>query len=411
MSRQLRTLQSRRSFIGKAALVVGGALTVPKIIAADQVELPFANGQRDLVAYPQKRPLIRLTARPPQLETPMWAFNEGAITANDAFFVRYHLTVSPPAEELLRAPKYSLKIKGSVNKTLSLSLEDIESKFEPVEIVAVNQCSGNSRGFFQPRVGGGQSGNGMMGNARWKGVPLKAVLASAGIKAGARQVTFDGLDKGLLPQTPDFVKALDLDHAIDGEVMLAYEMNKEPLPWLNGFPIRLVVPGYYGTYWVKHLSEIEVIDKVFEGYWMNPAYRIPDNSCACVPPGTKPEKTVPIGRFNVRSFITSHMDGDKIGVGNSTEVKGFAFDGGSGIREVLFSEDDGKSWRETELGDDLGRYSFRTWKTNFTPKEAGQYSLQVRAVNRIGEGQPTEALWNPAGYMRNVIETTKVTVS
>jgi hypothetical protein len=251
----------------------------------------------------------------------------------------------------------------------------------------------------------------MMGNARWKGVPLKTVLASAGIKAGARQVTFDGLDKALLPQTPDFVKALDLDHAIDGEVMLAYEMNKEPLPWLNGFPIRLVVPGYYGTYWVKHLLEIEVIDKVFEGYWLNPAYRIPDNSCACVPPGTKPEKTVPIGRFNVRSFITSHMDGDKIGVGKPTEIRGFAFDGGNGIREVLFSEDGGKSWREAELGDDLGRYSFRTWKTNFTPKEARQYSLQVRAVNRLGEGQPTEALWNPAGYMRNVIETTKVTVS
>ena len=396
---------SRRRFIQGAAMA-GAALAAARAgMAADTVQLPFANGEREIVKYPQKRPLIRLTTRPPQLETPMSVFNEGVLTPNDAFFVRYHLTVSPPAEPLLRPDKFRLSVKGLVEKPLELSMADLESQFEPIEIVAVNQCSGNSRGFVKPRVPGGQSGNGMMGNARWKGVPLRAVLEKAGIKAGAKQVTFDGLDAALLPQTPDFIKALEVDHARDGEVMLAYEMNGEDLPWLNGYPLRLVVPGYYGTYWVKHLHQIEVIDHVYNGFWMNPAYRIPDNTCACVEPGEKPEKTIPIQRFNVRSFLTSHAEGAQVETGKTVPLKGIAFDGGHGIREVLVSTDGGSTWKEAELGRDLGKYSFREWKSEFTPKKGGKYPVQVRAINRIGQTQPAEALWNPAGYMRNVVET------
>jgi DMSO/TMAO reductase YedYZ molybdopterin-dependent catalytic subunit len=342
------------------------------------------------------------------LETPFHVFNEGVITPNDAFFVRYHLALSPPSEEQLRT--FKVKIHGAVKTPLTLSVDELKSQFEPVEVVAVNQCSGNSRGFSQPRVPGGQSGNGMMGNAKWKGVPLKAVLAKAGLNAGAKQVTFDGLDAPLVPQTPDFVKALDVDQAADGEVMLAWEMNDEPLPWLNGFPLRLVVPGYYGTYWVKHVHDIQVVNETYNGYWMNPAYRIPDNACACVEPGTKPERTVPIKRYNVRSFITSHPDGSEIKKGAAAEVKGIAFDGGYGIKTVLFSSDDGRTWSEAELGRDLGKYSFRGWTARFTPDQSGPRVLKVRAINRIGQTQPDEPLWNPAGYMRNVVEEVQVKV-
>ena len=202
---------------------------------------------RPLVTYPQKRPMIGLTSRPPQLETPFSVFNEGAITPNDAFFVRYLLSGVP---YYLDPDTYSLEIKGKVDKPIKLSLPEIK-QFDAVELVAVNQCSGNSRGFLSPRVAGGQLGNGAMGNARWKGVPLKALLDKAGVQQGARQVTFDGLDEPVSDKTPDFVKALDIDHARDGEVMLAYAMNGQDLPVLNGFPLRLVVPGYYGTYWVN----------------------------------------------------------------------------------------------------------------------------------------------------------------
>jgi sulfite dehydrogenase len=400
---------SRRAFLRRAGTAgLLGAAGWPAL-AQETITLPFDNGERPLVKYPQKRPLLRLTTRPPQLETPFAVFNEGIFTPNDAFFVRYHLTLSPPAEDWLTADKFRVAIKGRVNTPLSFSLADLKSQFETVEITAVNQCSGNSRGFSQPRVPGGQSGHGNMGNARWRGVRLKDLLNKAGLAAGARQVTFDGLDKPLLPQTPDFVKALELDHALDGDVMLAYEMNGEELPWLNGYPLRLVVPGHYGTYWVKHVHEITVLDEVFSGYWMSAAYRIPDNPCACIEPGTTPKKTVPIQRLNVRSFITSLGDGAQVKSGATTVVRGIAFDGGYGIGEVLFSEDAGRQWNEAALGQDIGRHSFRDWTIPFTPKRPGAFELKVKATNRIGQSQPTEPLWNPAGYMRNVVETVRVT--
>ena len=399
---------SRRRFLRTTALAGVGGLAVgagAAALAAETVTLPFVNGDRPLVKYPQKRPLILLTTRPPQLETPFSVFNQGVLTPNDAFFVRYHLSEVPTE---IDAETFQVAIKGKVNQPLTFSLAELKSKFEPVEIVAVNQCSGNSRGFFNPRVPGGQMGNGAIGNAKWKGVRLKDVLNQAGVAAGARQVTFNGLDKPVNAQTPDFVKALDVDQALDGEVVLAYEMNGEPLPMLNGFPLRLVVPGYFGTYWVKHLNEIIVVDETFAGYWMNPAYRIPDNECACVEPGTTPTKTKPIARFNVRSFITSLADGDKISPDREFPVRGIAFDGGYGIREVLFSQDGGQNWRAAQLGQDLGKYSFREWTIPFHPVRPGACELKVKATNRIGQSQPLAPLWNPAGYMRNVVETVRV---
>ncbi len=399
---------SRRRFLQTTALVGAGSLAVGSgvaALAAETVTLPFVNGDRSLVKYPQKRPLILLTTRPPQLETPFSVFNQGLLTPNDAFFVRYHLSEVPTEIE---AETFQITIKGKVNTPLAFSLAELKAKFEAIEIVAVNQCSGNGRGFFVPRVPGGQMGNGAMGNAKWKGVRLKEVLNQAGVAAGAKQVTFNGLDRPVNAQTPDFVKALDVDHALDGEVLLAYEMNGEPLPMLNGFPLRLVVPGYFGTYWVKHLNEITVVDETFAGFWMNPAYRIPDNECACVEPGTTPAKTKPIARFNVRSFITSLADGDTISPGHELTMRGIAFDGGYGIREVLFSPDGGQNWHETQLGQDLGQYSFREWTIPFRPTQRSAYELKVKATNRIGQSQPLTPLWNPAGYMRNVVETMRV---
>ncbi|MFY9627516.1 MAG: molybdopterin-dependent oxidoreductase [Methylocystis sp.] len=392
---------------GLGGVIAGAALanfTSFGARAQDGTTLPFANGERPLVRYPGKRPLIQLTARPPQLETPFSVFDESVITPNDAFFVRYHLSDIPLS---IDPEAFRLEVKGKVDRSLSLSLADLKTGFEPVELVAVHQCSGNSRGFVEPRVAGGQLGHGAMGNARWRGVPLKAVLDRAGVQAGSRQVTFNGLDEPALPETPDFVKALDLDHARDGEVMLAYAMNGEDLPWLNGFPLRLVVPGYYGTYWVKHLNEITVIDHVFDGYWMASAYRMPDNDCACVDPGQRPTATVPIRRFNVRSFITNLADGDKVEAEAPILVKGIAFDGGYGVTDVLISWDGGQTWSETRLGSDLGRYSFREWRIE--PRlTAGTHELKVRAINRVGQSQPMTPLWNPPGYMRNVVETVRV---
>jgi DMSO/TMAO reductase YedYZ molybdopterin-dependent catalytic subunit len=387
------------------ALCAGALAGTPAFgaFAAESVRLPFATGERPLARYPQKRPLIVVTQRPPQLETPFEVYNEGIVTPNDAFFVRYHLAGVPND---IDATTWRLSVKGRVQTPLSLSLADLK-QLDAVEYYAVNQCSGNSRGFFEPRVAGGQLGNGAMGNAKWRGVPLRTVLRKAGVLDDARQVKFDGLDVPAARGTPDFVKALDVDHAMDGEVLLAYAMNGEDLPFLNGYPVRLVVPGWYGTYWVKHLSEITVLEGVLNDFWMSTAYRIPDNACACVPPGSTPASTVPISRFDVRSFVTSVRDGDRVPAGAPLALRGIAFDGGYGIREVAVSVDGGKTWTSAALSRDYGKYSFREWQTSAT-LSPGEHRIMVRAINSIGQSQPPEPLWNPAGYMRNVVETVRV---
>ena len=331
-------------------------------------------------------------------------FDEGVLTPNDAFFVRYHLAGVPLS---IDPDTFVLEIKGKVDKPTKFSLQDLK-QLDAIEIVAVNQCSGNGRGFFNPRVAGGQLGNGAMGNARWKGVPLKTVLDKAGVQRGARQVTFNGLDEPLSDKTPDFVKALDIDHALDGEVMLAYEMNGEDLPVLNGFPLRLIVPGYYGTYWVKHLNEITVIDEIFDGFWMKTAYRIPDNACACVAAGTTPKKTVPIERFNVRSFITN-VERRRAAQGRPRDAaQGIAFDGGYGITEVAVSTTVARPGARPTLGHDLGKYSFREW-TLPVKLAAGEPRAQgAERPTASANRNRSEPLWNPPGYMRNVVETVRV---
>jgi len=398
-------MQRRRLLAGSAGLLAGATLARHALAQAPMpIDLPFANGRRNLVAFPEKRPLIVLTSRPPQLETPFEVFNDGLLTPNDAFFVRYHNAGIPTS---IDADTHVIKIGGNaLAKPHELSFSALRTQFKPTEIVAVNQCSGNSRGFFSPRVTGGQLGNGAMGNARWLGVPLKDVLARAEPKNSARQVSFNGLDIALFGGG-DFVKALDIAHAMDGEVMLAYQMNGADIPLLNGYPVKLIVPGHYGTYWVKHLSEIEVVDDTFDGFWMKTAYRVPDNDCTCIEPGTTPKSTRPIGRFNVRSFITSLADGARVNAGQPIAVRGIAFDGGQGIREVAYSTDGGQSWRGAKLGTDIGRYSFREFSFGFTP-DRGPHELRVRAWNRSGQSQPMEALWQPAGYMRNVVESIRV---
>jgi DMSO/TMAO reductase YedYZ molybdopterin-dependent catalytic subunit len=409
---------TRRTFMQTAGWVVAAGPFAATLAAAQAADAPstfegvtVADGPRQLVRYPGKRPLIRVTARPPHLETPFSVFNEGPITANDAFFVRYHLANIPLS---IDPATYRVAVKGLVSSPLSLSLAELKTLAEPVEVIAVNQCSGNSRGFSAPRVFGAQLANGAMGNARWVGVPLRKVLEKAGVGSGARQVTFNGLDAPILPSTPDFRKALDIDHALSGEPLLAWSMNGKDIPFLNGYPLKLIVPGYFGTYWVKHLSEIEVIDHTFEGHdaaFMTTAYRVPDNDCQCVAPGTPAAKTRPISTLPVRSFITNIVTGAVLPAERSVDLRGIAFDSGKGIQTVEVSADQGQSWRAGTLGKELGRYSFREWRSSVSFNQRGPAVLMVRATNTAGESQPAVPEWNPAGYRRHVIESTSVTIA
>src|ERR1700676_5091068 len=302
-------LVTRRQLLGAAA--VGGLALSKAAWAESMTELPLPGGPgaRPITTdFPQKGPMILQRTRPPLLETPFDVFDKGVFTPTDQFYVRWHWAVIPTDIDV---GKFSLTVRGHVNQTLSLSLNDILG-LPSVELAAVNQCSGNSRGFFQPRVPGGEWANGAMGNARSTGVRLKDVLDKAGVKPGAVQVRFKGMDEPVVTDAPHFMKSLDIDHARDGEVMIAYAMNGEQLPLVNGFPLRLVVPGWYATYWVKMLSDIEVLDQPDTNYWTKVAYTIPDTPHASIKPGETNAKMIPINRMVPRSFVTNLASGSRL---------------------------------------------------------------------------------------------------
>lgn len=373
---------------------------------------PHWNSVGPYVSEPQKAPLILLTDRPVQLETPRSYF-QNPFTPNDAFYVRWHLSEIPNGVDLA---EWRLRVEGNVNKPQTLSLGDLMEKFKPVSVTAVNQCSGNSRSRFQPRVAGGQWGNGAMGNAVWTGVGLRELLDAAGVKQGSLQVQSQGLETGLGPKGSGsnvFLKSLQLsDPALD-EAVVAYLMNGEPLPMLNGFPVRLVVPGYFATYWMKCLTWIRVLSTPDENFWMKTGYRVPDT-----PRGnTTPEemkaggvKTVPISRMPVRSFLISPDGSTKIPAGMQVTLRGIAFSGYGKIVKVEISEDGAKTWRAAQLGEDHGAYSFRTWEAPWTPKIPGSYTVAVRATDEKGKVQPDEPVWNPGGYLWNQIEKQEIVV-
>jgi len=395
---------SRRLLLSQAALLGLGA-TAARAQSMIDLGLPGGDGKRTLShEFAQKSEMILLRTRAPLLETPMSVFDQGVFTPNDKFYVRWHWAEIP---ESIDTKTFCLTVRGHTNQSLSLSLKELMA-MPKVELAAVNQCSGNSRGFFAPRVPGGEWGNGAMGNALWTGVRLKDVLDRAGVKAGAQQVRFNGLDQPTSPDGPDFMKSLSIDHARDGEVMIAYAMNGKPLPLLNGFPLRLVVPGWYATYWIKMLSDIEILDKPDENFWMKTAYLIPDRPFATMTPGETGVPLIPINRMLPRSFITNIPADQKIAATAPITARGIAFGGDCGVKSVDFSADDGRTWQPAKLGKDEGKYGFRRWEAEFTLAERGAHKLKVRCTNAKNEVQPEQPNWNPSGYMRSQIETTPV---
>lgn len=407
---------NRRNFLKgvSGSLVLGGAglalsrmaLAVP--VSMGPAELPAGTLEASLLeALPGKGPLIKRTFRPPNYETPVAYFNE-LYTPNDAFFVRYHIVNIPE----VAAQTWKLRIGGEALQTpMELSLDELKRGFERVELPALCMCAGNRRGLFQPHVPGIEWGNGAMGNARWVGVRLRDVLNKAGVKKEALEVVFDGADSGIAAyKTPDFVKSLPTWKALDENTLIAFEMNGAPLPHWNGFPARLVVPGWAATYWVKQLMSIDVIAKPFEGFWMKPAYRIPIGKFPNVDRFITQETAVntPITDMVVNSLITNIEEGQRFRAGQPVEVKGVAWDGGYGIRMVEVSLDEGQSWRPATLGQDVGRFSWRLWSYRFKPARRGRVTVMAKASNRIGQTQTAELILNPAGYHHNLIQ--KVTI-
>ena len=398
----------RRGLIGGVAAL--GGLGLAARTRAETIDLRLNGGptERTLTRdFPQKGQMVLQRTRPPLLETPWEVFDAGVFTPNDRFFVRWHWAVIPEQVDLAT---FRCAVRGHVNQAQSLTMADILA-MPRVELAAVNQCSGNSRGLFTPRIAGGQWENGAMGNARWVGVRLRDVLDRAGVKPGAVAVRFNGLDEPVVPDAPDFMKSLSIDHARDGEVMLAYQMNGEQLPLLNGFPMRLVVPGWYSTYWVKMVSDIEVLDKPDDTYWMKSAYLIPATPHADVKPGQTGFPTEPINRMVPRSWFTNVTPATKVKPGAPVPLRGIAMGGDCGVAAVDLSTDNGASWTPAVLGKDEGAYSFRQWTAQATAPATGALTALVRCTNTKQVPQPMVANWNGGGFMRNVVETVQLNVA
>jgi DMSO/TMAO reductase YedYZ molybdopterin-dependent catalytic subunit len=399
--------------ISRRAMVAGGALalTAPMQFArigraAEKAFLPpgLPEGVYDtatLEALPGKKPLIKLSYRPPNYETPLSYFTS-EFTPNDCFFVRYHLAGIP---EEIDPAQWKLTVGGEgVARSFELTLSDLRTSFETVEVAAVCQCSGNRRGFSQPHVPGVQWGLGAVGNALWKGARLKDVLSRANLRPETVEIVLGGADGPVFEGTPDYVKSIPLDKALDDNTLVAYEMNGAPLPHYNGFPVRLVLPGWTGTYWMKHLVSIEAATKPFAGFWMKSAYRIPNGKFPIVQHFVSQMTAVnePITEMVVNSMITAPADGDTLRAGQTAEIRGVAWDAGYGIGRVEISTDGGETWREAELGKDVGRFGFRSFRYAFSPRRPGRYQVLAKATNTLGQTQAEKLIFNQAGYHNNV---------
>ena len=396
---------TRRHLLGtagaSAALAVSG---LPRF--AEAAEVGTTPGVPSGIAsyitmgtLPGKKPLIQLADRPPNYEAPL-EYLRTPITPNDQFFVRYHLSDIPE----VKVEGYKIAVGGDgANGQAELTLDDIK-KMPAVEVVAVNQCSGNRRGLSTPHVQGVEWGYGAMGCARWKGARLKDILDKVGLKKEAIEIGFNGADGPAVAETPDFIKSIPVWKAVDENTIVAYEMNGQPLPHFNGFPARVIVPGWTGTYWMKHVITINALTKPQGGFWMNPAYRVPLGKFPLRDRFTSQEyaPNTPITEMVVNSLVTSHREGAQVKAGKVT-VSGMAWDGGYGIRTVQVSTDGGKTWGSATLGQDLGRFAFRPWSFEITAKK-GKNSVMVNATNTIGQSQTASLIFNPAGYHNNVIQ-------
>ena len=333
-------------------------------------------------------------------------------TPNEIFFIRSHM--GPPAS--IDMQSWRLTIGGLVDQPLKLTLDDIK-KFPKHDVPVVLECSGNGRYYFgvaYPTVShpaGAQWKFGGTGNARWTGARVRDVLYKAGVKSGARYSTNFGLDNPVLPQTPKFIRGIELEKLMDEDTILAYEMNGATLPYYHGYPLRLVVPGWAADHSVKWITSMTLTDALTDNFWTAVGYRYPNK---LGPPGVSipPTDEHPITALDVRSIITSPLDGASVRVGSPVTVTGFAFSGGGEYaRLVEVSFDGGATWRQSVLGENRGRWTWRTFTSTFTPSAPGKLTIMARATDTAGSSQPRISPWNQGGYLWNGIQPVSLEVS
>jgi DMSO/TMAO reductase YedYZ molybdopterin-dependent catalytic subunit len=317
-----------------------------------------------------------ITNAPENSETPLYDLRSW-VTPTPWFFVRNHFDVPE-----MDARVWRLRIHGLVERSLELTWEEL-ARFPERTVFTTVECAGNGRSFLQPLVHGVQWGAGAVGHAEWTGVPLKNVLQEARIKSEAREVVFEGADRGSEadhPQPMHFARSIPVQKALHPDTLLAVRMNGEPLNPSHGYPVRLLVPGWYGVASVKWLTRIELIDHAFDGYFQSVKYTVQR-------PGKGGSVTVPVQAMTVKSEIVRPRAGEVLGVGTN-RLFGLAWAGEEAVARVEVSLDRGRTWADAELIGPRAAHSWTMWEYLWEVAEPGSYAIQVRAISESGRVQP-----------------------
>jgi len=384
---------SRRDFLKRVSGAVATAGAIPPLLTwATDDSSPQIPGEEGMIVR---------SARFLDLETPQ-EFLTSWITPVPHFFVRNHMH----EPSTLDPRSWRLTIGGEVEKPLTLNLADL-AKLEKHTVTNTLECAGNGRAFQQPHVPGIQWQKGAVGTARFSGPRLRDLLQRAGVKPTGKHVMFHGLDE-VPGKVPPFIRSIPIEKATDSDTLIATHMNDLPLSKHHGFPARSLVPGWIGAASCKWLSEIKVLDKEFDGNFMKPGYRFPNQAGKPGDP-VNPDETHVITALSVKSVIATPADGSTLR-SRSIRIDGVAWAGEADIARVEISTDSGASWKPAQLGREQSKYAWRLWTFAWKAPKAGDYTLMARATDSLGRTQPETAVWNPSGYLYNAIDQVKIHV-
>jgi sulfane dehydrogenase subunit SoxC len=301
---------------------------------------------------------------------------------------------------------WRLSVDGRVGRELSLSLDELRSR-PAVTLAVTMECAGNGRARLTPRPVSQPWLLEAVGTAEWMGTPLRAILEDAGMDESASEILFVGLDRGVEGgEEQRFERSLPLAEALREEVLLAYAMNGQPLPPQHGFPLRLIVPGWYGMTSVKWLERITVLDAPFEGYQQARGYRLRQ---------TPDEQGQPVSRMLPRSLmvppgIPDFATRERVVERRPCTLHGRAWSGFGPVERVEVSVDGGASWSKARLGPQASRWAWCSWEWDWQPGEPGAYELCCGAADSAGNVQPLHAPWNLGGYANNEVQRVPVVV-
>jgi DMSO/TMAO reductase YedYZ molybdopterin-dependent catalytic subunit len=380
---------SRRELLLRAPMAMAGAMLMhPLLSIADDLQIRGEEG------------MIVRSARFFDLEMPV-EYANSFITPVEHFFVRNHM--HEPSE--LDPQQWGLTVSGEVDNPLALTFVEL-SKMGQHTVTNTLECAGNGRAFAVPHVPGIQWEKGAVGTARFSGPRLADILRSAGVKPSGKHVMFRGLDE-VPGKVPPFIRSIPVEKATDPDTLIALRMNGASLTKHHGFPARALVPGWIGAASCKWLAEIKVLDKEFEGNFMSPGYRMPNNPLK-PGEGLKVEDSHPVTALNVKSMITRPCAGAT--VKSRLTVQGVAWAGEADIAKVEISFDSGKSWQPAKLGKDKSHYAWRPWSYSWNAAKPGACTIVSRATDTSGRVQPDSVEWNPSGYLINVMDRVQVNV-